>query len=229
MNKRHLISLILFACLGYTVYGQEPDTASYGNIVINSDPIEVQVEIPALGVNSTKTDKALIIEFIPPAKYMIRVSVKKKVLEYEVNIRSHIESHLFFNLKKKSVKLSGEYKFKAIPKGKKYNGDEIDDIFTVVEEQPFFPGGEEARLKFIMNNIHYPDTAIKNKIQGKVFVNFIVEIDGSISHVRVLKGIGGGCDEEAVRVIKMMPKWMPGRQRGIPVRVQFNLPIKFIL
>jgi len=103
------------------------------------------------------------------------------------------------------------------------------EIFTVVEEQPGYPGGEESRIKFLTDNIKYPEEAKELGIQGKVFVTFVVEIDGSITDVRVLRGIGGGCDEEAIRVVKAMPRWVPGKQRGVPVRVQFNLPIKFTL
>ena len=103
------------------------------------------------------------------------------------------------------------------------------EIFTVVEEQPGYPGGEEARIGFLQQNIKYPEEAKELGIQGRVFVTFVVEVDGSITDVRVLRGIGGGCDEEAVRVVKAMPKWVPGKQRGVPVRVQFNLPIKFTL
>jgi protein TonB len=103
------------------------------------------------------------------------------------------------------------------------------EIFTVVEEQPGYPGGEEARIGFLQQNIKYPEEAKELGIQGKVFVTFVVEVDGAISDVRVLRGIGGGCDEEAIRVVKSMPKWVPGKQRGVPVRVQFNLPIKFTL
>ncbi|MCK9422782.1 MAG: energy transducer TonB [Bacteroidales bacterium] len=103
------------------------------------------------------------------------------------------------------------------------------EIFTVVEEQPGYPGGEEARISFLQSNIKYPEEAKELGIQGKVFVTFVVEVDGSITDVRVLRGIGGGCDEEAIRVVKSMPKWIPGKQRGVPVRVQFNLPIKFTL
>jgi TonB family protein len=102
-------------------------------------------------------------------------------------------------------------------------------IFTVVEEQPRFPGGEEARLQYMMQNLRYPAEARKEGIQGTVFVTFLVEADGSITNVRVLRGIGGGCDEEAVRVIKEMPNWTPGRQRGQNVRVQFNMPVRFVL
>ena len=103
------------------------------------------------------------------------------------------------------------------------------EIFTVVEEQPAYPGGEEARIAYLQQNIKYPEEAKELGIQGKVFVTFVVEVDGTITDVRVLRGIGGGCDEEAIRVVKSMPKWVPGKQRGVPVRVQFNLPIKFTL
>ena len=101
--------------------------------------------------------------------------------------------------------------------------------FTVVEEMPAFPGGEADMYKFITSNIKYPEEAKELGIQGKVFVNFVVEPDGSISGVKIMRGIGGGCDEEAIRVVKAMPKWIPGKQRGVPVRVYFNLPIKFTL
>ena len=103
------------------------------------------------------------------------------------------------------------------------------EIFTVVESMPSFPGGDAARMKFLQENIKYPQMARESGIQGTVYVTFVVEPDGSVSDVRVLRGIGGGCDEEAVRVIKEMPKWNPGQQRGKPVRVQFNMPIKFTL
>lgn len=102
-------------------------------------------------------------------------------------------------------------------------------IYTVVEEMPCFPGGEEARIRFLEENISYPEQAKEQGFQGKVYITFVVEVDGSISDVRVIRGIGGGCDEEAVRVIKLMPKWNPGKAKGFPVRVKFNLPIKFTL
>ena len=99
----------------------------------------------------------------------------------------------------------------------------------MVEEQPSYPGGEEARISYLQQNLKYPEEAKEFGIQGKVFVTFIVEVNGSITDVRVLRGIGGGCDEEAIRVIKGMPKWNPGKQKGVKVRVQFNLPLKFTL
>jgi len=103
------------------------------------------------------------------------------------------------------------------------------EIFTVVESMPNYPGGDEARMRFLQENIKYPQMARESGIQGTVYVTFVVETDGSVTDVRVLRGIGGGCDEEAIRVINLMPKWNPGKQRGKPVRVQFNMPIKFTL
>ena len=103
------------------------------------------------------------------------------------------------------------------------------EIFTIVEEQAEFPGGYQKMMEFIVSNIKYPDIARKEHIEGKVFVNFVIRQDGSITDVRVLKGIGFGCDEEAMRVVKMMPKWKPGRQRNKPVNMYFNLPINFTL
>ena len=107
--------------------------------------------------------------------------------------------------------------------------DEDDRVFSVVEQDPEFPGGMEALYRYIAENIKYPQLARDNGITGKVYVTFVVEKDGSISLPRILRDIGGGCGAEAVRVVKAMPKWKPGKQRGKPVRVQFNLPVNFTL
>ncbi|ARK13369.1 TonB family protein [Fibrella sp. ES10-3-2-2] len=104
-----------------------------------------------------------------------------------------------------------------------------NEVFTVVEEPPTFPGGNNALYAFLGSNLHYPEEARKLGIQGNVFVSFVVDTDGSIDRIRVLKGIGRGCDEEAVRVTSIMPKWTPGKQNGRSVAVQYNLPINFML
>jgi protein TonB len=103
------------------------------------------------------------------------------------------------------------------------------EIFTVVESMPEFPGGMGELMKFLAKNIKYPPLAKESGIQGRVFINFVVEPTGAISNVKILRGIGGGCDEEAVRVVESMPKWKPGKQRGKNVRVSYNLPVKFTL
>jgi len=107
--------------------------------------------------------------------------------------------------------------------------EETETIFTVVEELPEFPEGYEKLSKYLRSNLKYPRNARENEIEGKVFVSFIVEENGNISEVNILRGIGGGCDEEAKRVIESMPDWIPGKQRGKAVKVQFNMPIVFKL
>ena len=106
---------------------------------------------------------------------------------------------------------------------------EEEEVFKSVEEQPEFPGGTAKLLEYVQKNLKYPMMARESDIQGRVFVGFIVEKDGSITNVQVLRGIGGGCDEEAVRVVQSLPKFKPGKQRGNPVRVQYTLPIVFRL
>jgi len=103
------------------------------------------------------------------------------------------------------------------------------EIFTIVEEMPSFPGGDGALVKFLSDNIKYPALARENGITGTVFLTFQVGKDGKVSEVKILRGIGGGCDEEAVRVVKNMPAWRAGKQRGQAVIVQYNLPVKFSL
>ena len=109
--------------------------------------------------------------------------------------------------------------------------EDIDepDFYIVVEKDPEFPGGEIARLKYLRDNVKYPQAAREAGIQGIVYLSFIIEASGTVSNVEVLRGIGGGCDEEAVRVVKNMPKWSPGEQRDQKVRVQYSLQIKFTL
>lgn len=103
------------------------------------------------------------------------------------------------------------------------------EVFMVVENMPEFPGGSDALLDFLAKNIHYPSVAKANGVEGMVAVQYIVETDGSVSDAKVVKGIGAGCDEEALRVINSMPKWQPGLQKGQKVRVKYILPIRFKL
>ncbi|CAA9276965.1 MAG: Ferric siderophore transport system, periplasmic binding protein TonB [uncultured Cytophagales bacterium] len=106
---------------------------------------------------------------------------------------------------------------------------EEDVVFQVVEEMPQFPGGTPAMLKYLAGTLRYPAAARDANVQGTVFVGFVVTRTGSISDVTVLKGIGYGCNEEAMRVVQLMPAWIPGRQSGKPVSVRFTLPLRFTL
>jgi protein TonB len=105
----------------------------------------------------------------------------------------------------------------------------MTNILTWVPEMPHYPGGEEALAEYISSNIVYPELARKAGIQGKVITSFTIERSGNISNIKIEKGIGGGCDEEAIRVISAMGKWQPGKQNGNPVRVRMMIPISFKL
>ena len=102
-------------------------------------------------------------------------------------------------------------------------------IFTVVEESAMFPGGQEELMKYISENLRYPQQAREIGTQGFVYVTFVVERDGSLTDIKILRDIGAGCGEEAVRIVKTMPKWIPAKQRGKAVKMQYNLPVKFTL
>lgn len=145
------------------------------------------------------------------------------------------------NVVENSVEVANELEFEEFDEeeaNEEYVVEEVEEvkeeeveeeIFEISEDQPEFPGGMEALYKFIGENMKYPETARNQEIQGKVYVAFVVEKNGSIGKVEILRGIGGGCDEEAMRVIKMLPKWKPGMQMGKAVRVRYKLPINFQL
>lgn len=106
---------------------------------------------------------------------------------------------------------------------------EKDSVYSFVEQQAEFPGGIQALSDFLALNLIYPEQAIADSIEGRIYVEFIVEKDGSLSSVKILRGIGGGCDEEAIRVIQLMPEWNPGESNGETVRVKNTLPVNFSL
>ena len=112
---------------------------------------------------------------------------------------------------------------------KKQNRQKEKPVFTIVEQNPEFPGGQGELFKWLSMNIQYPQVARENNVQGTVYVGYVVDVDGSIIDVSVKRGLGGGCSEEAVRVVSAMPKWKPGKTQGRFVRVAYTLPIKFRL
>jgi len=107
--------------------------------------------------------------------------------------------------------------------------EDSNEIFNAVEQTAEYPGGLDAFNKYLGNSIRYPGIARENNVQGKVFLTFVVEKDGSLTDIKVLRGIGSGCDDEAIRVIKASKKWRPGMQNGRAVRQQYTVPINFTL
>lgn len=117
----------------------------------------------------------------------------------------------------------------AAPEPPKHVVEETTKIFTVVEQMPMYPGGEGALLGYLRDNIHYPTVAAENGVQGRVVVGFVVERDGSITDVKILRGVDPSLDREAMRVVKSMPRWNPGKQNGSAVRVKYQVPVSFRL
>lgn len=141
----------------------------------------------------------------------------------EVEIEEKIEVNFDVDVKQTTVIAEVAIKEVVIEEEK------ADQIFDVVETQPNPPGGMSGWNKYLSNNLKYPTQARRMGVEGTVIVVFVINTDGSIQDVEVLRGIGGGCDEEAVKVVTKAPKWEPGKQRGKPVRTRMRLPIRFKL
>lgn len=206
---------------------------------------EVNVEVTALAkidLEKNKEKKIIepIIEQAPPEKIKSTIKFTPPVIKDDAEVKDEeiMKTQEEVTDSKLSISVSDV-------KGNSTDADAVDmaDLeqaqnevvednsqpFTVVEQMPEFPGGDQARIKFLLDNMKYPAMARESSISGTVYLTFVVGRDGTISGIKLLRGIGGGCDEEAIRVVKMMPSWIPGRQGGKPVKVQFNMPIKFTL
>ncbi len=107
--------------------------------------------------------------------------------------------------------------------------EKAPQVFMMVEEMPEFPGGQQALMKYMSSHLQYPEIAKEEGIQGKVFLSFVVQEDGSLRDVRVIRGVHPSLDREALRVAKSMPLWKPGRNMGKVCCVQYNLPVNFVL
>lgn len=127
-------------------------------------------------------------------------------------------------MKKIVFLLIGVMFFQVVAKGQ---SDTIVSSFETLEIEPRYPGGENAMLSFLGENINYPDSANENGTTGIVYAEFVVDVDGSISNAKILRGIGSGCDEEVIRCIKLMPRWTPAMLNGKKVRSLFTLPVSF--
>lgn len=144
----------------------------------------------------------------------------------EVPDEEEIEDEIEVNL---DVEMTDETKVEQIEIKVEEPKEDVDEIFTIVEETATPKGGMAAFYKYVGSKLKYPSQATRMGVEGKVFVEFVINRDGTIVDVRVVRGIGAGCDEEAVRVVQSSPPWNPGKQRGKPVRQKYTLPIQFKL
>ena len=148
----------------------------------------------------------------------------------EANLGAYEDTIVFwFTLTDRLISALPEYWRKNLKWRNYLRVPNIDTACRIPMTPPEFLGGVDAIHRFLTQNIIFPETARRAGIQGTVFVTFVIERDGSISNAEILRGIGGGADEEAIRVVSMMPRWTPAKQRGRPTRVVFNMPIRFSL
>lgn len=162
-----------------------------------------------------------ITEQPPPPPPPIEQPIIEEIPD-EVEIEEEIEVNFDVDVQEETVIKEVEIKDAPVE-------EKADEIFDVVETMPSPPGGMEGWNEYLSKNLKYPTQARRMGIEGTVYVVFVVNTDGSIQDVEILRGIGGGADEEAVRVVRNAPKWEPGKQRGRPVRVKMRLPIRFKL
>ncbi|MGP1515294.1 MAG: energy transducer TonB [Bacteroidales bacterium] len=155
--------------------------------------------------------------------------VELSTTEFEI-VADNVEIKDEFNLDALTSNVNGDVFIPTVEiKNDVVEVEAEEVIFTVVESSAIFPGGSAELNKYLARNIKYPQQARETGTQGKVYLTFVVEKDGSITDIKILRDIGSGCGEEAIRVVKMMPKWTPAKQRGKTVRQQFNLPVNFTL
>ena len=189
---------------------------------------KVEIEIPEVPEEVLATVQVTQIDIVDATE------VKNKVMDMEdqkenttavglVNQEGSDDVDKFKEVKEQVVVKEPEPPAPVVEKPKP------DEIFVAVEQPAEFPGGQAAMMKWLSQNIRYPEAAQQNEIQGRVIVKFVVEKDGSVSNVQVVKGVDKDLDREAIRVIQKMPRWQPGRNNGQPVRSYFNFPVTFNL
>lgn len=186
---------------------------------------EDEENLPAYAGQPEKADTSGIYNMNEPTAVSgvvvtaLGISREKKSLGYSTQDKKNVEAVTTREMKGIKIRTLDEIE------------SEEDDatVFTIVEQMPVFPGGQEKMLDFLSENLKYPDSAKESGIHGTVYISFVVRKDGTISDVKVLRSIGGGCDEEAVRVVKKMPHWKPATQRGKKVDVVFTIPVVFKL
>ena len=237
-NRRHLNALLIASAF-FVIAISSPVILK--TIIPKSKETHVEVTTLANLKMEDNKPKEKVIEDLPPPpplKSSIKftppvIKADKEVADEQLPKTQEELQQSKLAISTADVKGTDEDKGKLIGEIDKtksnITGDEVIKPFLIVEQMPDFPGGTEDLMKFLRNNIQYPQMARETNIQGKVIIQFVVNKDGKISNVKVLRGIGGGCDEEAIRVVKSMPTWKPGKQNGVTVPVYFQLPISFTL
>jgi TonB family protein len=215
---------LLFACEKSSdlVYSSTFDgNIIYNGVVITTDEL---LDLNISNIQMVKGDRLDVLTVYPDLKS--EISDIDYTMVFNADDPIQMEKAAVLNV---DVLDSTSNELVVVAYGSDTSLDDDDEVFTIVEDMPEFPGGELALRKYIAQSIKYPEEAIAKKIEGKVYVTFVVEKDGSVGSVRIARGVASSLDNEALRVVTELPKWKPGTQRGQAVRVNYTVPINFML
>ena len=240
--KRHAVAFIVVAAAAVltflaasliNTYNQNKQKEKITDVVQMSDISMKNAEVPKENIEK-RYEAPPPVEFISTIKFTAPVIKKDELVKEENEVKSQneiTESKVAISVadvkgtnEETGVDIATLQENKVI-----VASEEPEKIFEVVEQPPSYPGGDAALMEYLNNNISYPTIAQELNIQGKVTCSFVVGKDGSIQDVRVERSVDGSLDKEAVRVIKSMPRWIPGRQGGNAVKVKYYLPVSFRL
>lgn len=234
-SKRHIYAVIITILIAFIgIYTPK----AIKSVIPKKEIRNVEVTaLSSLQIEEKKIDpaKEIKVEEIKPVKATIRFTPPVIKADAEVSDTQVMKTVDELNVTKAAISTSDQQGVFNDPDAVDVDAlnqiveDTVAPPLLVVEQMPSYPGGDGELRKYLAEQIKYPDVARDNGIQGRVFVQFVVNTKGKITNAIVVRGIDPSCDKEALRVVNTMPNWTPGRQNGIPVRVQFTIPINFVL
>ena len=243
-GKRNVMALLVMFAIGVAIAAIVAIKGVVENAMKSDVAIEADVELAKLAEKKEakvekkeepKVDKIEVERVKSSVKFVPPVIKKDDEVKPEDELKSQEELNQTntaigaFDVKGNDEAAGEVLKAKEVIAQPEPPKEEETKVFDVVEQMPSFPGGQSALLQYLSSNIKYPVVAEENGVQGRVIVTFVVEKDGSITDVRVVKSVDPSLDKEAQRVVKSMPKWIPGKQNGSAVRVKYTVPVTFRL
>ncbi len=243
-GKRNLMAILVMFAIGVAIAAFVAIKGVVENAMKQDVAIEADVELAKLAEKKEakvekkeepKVEKIEVEKVKSSVKFVPPVIKKDDEVKPEEELKSQEELNKTntaigaFDVKGNDEAAGEVLKAKEVIAQPEPPKEEETKVFDVVEQMPSFPGGPSALMQFLSSNIKYPLVAEENGVQGRVVCTFVVERDGSITDVRVIKSVDPSLDKEAVRVVKSMPKWIPGKQNGSAVRVKYTVPVTFRL
>jgi protein TonB len=243
-GKRNLMAILVMFAIGVAIAAFVAIKGVVENAMKQDVAIEADVELAKLAEKKEakvekkeepKIEKVEVEKVKSSVKFVPPVIKKDDEVKPEEELKSQEELNKTntaigaFDVKGNDEAAGEVLKAKEVIAQPEPPKEEETKVFDVVEQMPSFPGGPSALMQFLSSNIKYPVVAEENGVQGRVVCTFVVEKDGSITDVRVIKSVDPSLDKEAMRVVKSMPKWIPGKQNGSAVRVKYTVPVTFRL